>query len=66
MGSLDLSSSRALIHFNISAGISSVLIRCRPEGICCDAAFRMVRSLLKTVFCSVYPLSPYDSLLSLT
>ena len=39
-------SSRALILSNISTGTGSVLIRCRPEGICCDAAFRMmVRNL---------------------
>ena len=77
MGSLDLKSSRALILSNISTGTGSVLIRCRPEGICRGAAFRrMVRkifplfgSLLEAVFCSVYPLSPYDicpSLLSLS
>ena len=61
-------SSRALILSNISAGTGSVLIRCRPEGICCDAAFRMMvrhifspfGRLLEAVFCSVCPLSPYD------
>ena len=42
MGSLDLRSSRALILSNISAGTASVLIRCRPDGICRDAAFRMM------------------------
>ena len=42
MGSLDLRSSRALILSNISTGTGSVLIRCRPEGICRDAAFRMM------------------------
>ena len=42
MGSLDLRSSRALIFSNIFAGTGSVLIRCRPEGICCDAALRMI------------------------
>ena len=42
MGSLDLRLSRALILSNISAGTGSVLIRCRPEGICRDAAFRMM------------------------
>ena len=36
MGSLDLRSSRALILSG------SVFIRCRPEGIRCDAAFRMM------------------------
>ena len=46
MGSLDLRSSRALILCNIYTGTGSVLIRCRPEGICCDAAFRvMVRNI---------------------
>ena len=42
VGSLDLGSSRALILSNISAGTGSVLIRCRREGICRDAASRMV------------------------
>ena len=68
MESLDLRSSRALILSIISTGTGSVLIRCRPEGICRDAAFRMMvrkifshfGSLLEAVFCSVYPLSPYD------
>ena len=41
-GSLDLRSSRALIRSNVSAGTGSVLLRCRPEGICRDAAFRMM------------------------
>ena len=46
VGSLDLRSSRALIISNISAATGSVLIRCRPEGICRDAAFRrMVRKI---------------------
>ena len=76
MGYLYLRSSRALILSNISTGTGSVLIRCRSEGICRDAAFRMMvrkifsffGSLLEAVFCSIYPLSPYDigpSLLSL-
>ena len=34
MGSLDLRPSHTLI---ISTGTGFVLIRCRPEGICCDA-----------------------------
>ena len=42
VGSLDLRSSRALILSNISTGTGSVLIWCRSEGICCDAAFRMM------------------------
>ena len=47
MGSLDLRSSHALTFSIISAGTGSVLIRCRPECICCDAAFRiMVRKIL--------------------
>ena len=77
LGSLDLRSYRALILSNISAGTGSVLIRCRPVGICRDVAFRMMvrkifspfGNLLEAVFCSVYPLSPYDigpSLLSLS
>ena len=47
--SVDLGSSHALILSNISAGTGSVLIRCRPEGICRDAAFRMmVRKIFST------------------
>ena len=42
MRSLDLRSSRALILSNISAGTCSVLKRCHPEGICRDAALRMM------------------------
>ena len=42
VGSLDLRSSHALILSNISAGTSSVLIWCHTEGICSDAAFRMM------------------------
>ena len=68
VGHLDLRSSRALIHSNISAGTGSVLIQCRPGGTCCDAVFRMIVhkifsffcSLLEAVFCSVCLLSPYD------
>ena len=40
--SLDLRSSRALIFSNISVGTGSVLRRCRPEGMLCDAALRMM------------------------
>ena len=44
--SLDLRSSRAFILSHISAGTGYVLIRYRPEGIRCDAAFRiMVRKI---------------------
>ena len=68
MGSFDLMSCRALILSNMSAETGSVLIRCCAEGICCDAAFRMIvrkitllfGSLLEAVFCSVCPLSPYN------
>ena len=43
VGSLDLRPSRALHSSNISAGTGSVLLRlCRPDGIWCDAAFRMM------------------------
>ena len=74
MGSLDLRSSRALILSNISTGTGSVLIRCRPEGICHDAAVRMMvrnifspfGSLREAVFCSVYPYDIGPSLLSLS
>ena len=51
MGSLDLRSSRALILSNISAGTGSVLIRCRPEGICRDAAFKM---MVRKIFSSFW------------
>ena len=42
VGSLDLRSSSALIFSNISVGTGSVLIRCRPEGMWCDAALRIM------------------------
>ena len=63
---------------NISAETCSVLIRCRPEGICRDAAFRrMVRKTFSPfwqlvgsrLLLSLSSLSPYDigpSLLSLS
>ena len=51
MGSLDLRLSFVLILSNIFAGTGSVLIRCRPEGICRDNAFRMmVRKILSPFF----------------
>ena len=40
--SLDMRSSRALIFSNISVGTGSVLSRCRPESMWCDAALRMM------------------------
>ena len=77
VASLDLRSSRALIPSNISAGTGSVLIRCRPECICPDAAFRMMVGKIFSRFWQFvgslllfsYPLSAYDigpSLLSLS
>ena len=42
VASLDLRSSRVLIFSNISAGTSSVLSRCHPEDMWCDAALRMM------------------------
>ena len=42
VGSMDLRLSHTLILSNIAAGTGSVLIRCRPEGICHNAAFRMM------------------------
>ena len=39
---LDLRSSHALILSNISVGTDSVLRRCCPEGMWCDAALRMM------------------------
>ena len=42
VGSLDLRSSRALIFSNISVGTGSVLMRCRPEGMWCDTALRIM------------------------
>ena len=40
--SLDLRSSRAHIFSIISVGTGSVLIRCRPEGMWCDTALRIM------------------------
>ena len=51
VGSLYLRLSRALIFSNISAGTGSVLIRCHPEGICRDAAFRM---MVRKIFSSFW------------
>ena len=42
VGCHDLRSSRAIIFSNISIGTGSVLIRCGPEGMWCDAAFRIM------------------------
>ena len=62
VGSLDLTSFRALIFFNISAGTGSVLIRCRPEGICRDAAFRM---MVRKIFSPFWQFDGSHLLLSL-
>ena len=52
--SLDLRSSRVLIFSNISVGTGSVLIRCRPEGMWCDAALRiMARKIFSPFWQSV-------------
>ena len=62
--SLDLRSSRALIFSNISAGTGSVLIvRCRPEGICRDAAFRM---MVRKIFSPFWQFDGRRLLLSLS
>ena len=53
MQSLYLRLSRALILSNISAGTGSVLIRCWPEGICRDAAFRMMVLKIFSLFFAV-------------
>ena len=63
VGSLDLRSSRALIFSNISAGTGSVLIRCRPEGICQDAAFRM---MVRKIFSPFWQFDGSHLLLSLS
>ena len=47
--SQDLRSTRASIFSNSSAGTGFVLKRCRPDGIWCDTAFRMmVRKIFST------------------
>ena len=61
--SILLRSSRALIFSNISAGTGSVLIRCRPEGICRDAAFRM---MVRKIFSPFWQFDGSRLLLSLS
>ena len=63
VGYLDLRSSRALIFSNISAGTGSVLVRCRPEGICRDAAFRM---MVRKIFSPFWQFDGSRLLLSLS
>ena len=63
VGSLDLRSSRALILSNISARTGSVLIRCRPECICRDAAFRM---MVRKIFSPFWQFDGSHILLSLS
>ena len=51
MGSLGRRSFHAVILSNISDGTGSTLIRCRLEGICRDAAFRiMVRKIFSPLW----------------
>ena len=63
VGSLDLRSSRALILSDISAGTGSVFIRCCTEGICRDAAFRM---MVRNIFSPFWQFVGSRLLLSLT
>ena len=52
--SLNLRSSRALSFSNISVGTGSVFIRCRPEGMWCDAASKiMARKIFSPFWQSV-------------
>ena len=51
--SLDLRSSRALIFSNISVRTGSVLSRCRPEGMWCDAALRIIARKIFSLFLAV-------------
>ena len=66
LGYLDLRSSRALILSNISAGTGSVLIRCRPDGICRDAAFRMMVRKIFSSFWQFVGSRPFLSLSSIS
>ena len=50
VGSLDLRSYRALIFSNIYIGTGSVLIRCRPEGMWCDVALRIMARMILSPF----------------
>ena len=61
--SLDLRSSRALIFSSIYVGTGSVLSRCRPEGMWCDAALRM---MARKIFSSLWQLVGCRLLLSLS
>ena len=61
--SLDLRSSRALFFSNISVGTGSVLSRCRPEGMWCDAALRI---MARKIFSPVWQLVGSRLLLSLS
>ena len=51
--SLDLRSSRALIFSNISVGTGSVLSRCRPEGMWCDPALRIMARKIFSPFLAI-------------
>ena len=46
-------SSRLVITSNISAGIGSSLNLCRPGGMWCDAALRIVRKIFSSLWQSV-------------
>ena len=48
--SLDRRSSRVLIFSNISVGTSSVLSRCRPKGMWCNAVLRMMAHKIFSLF----------------
>ena len=61
--SLDLRSSRALIFSNISVGTGSVLSRCRPEGMWCDTALRI---MTRKVFSPFWQLVGSHLLLSMS
>ena len=63
VGSLDLRLSHTLILSNIFTGTDSVLIRCRPEGICPDAVFRM---MVRKIFSPFWQLDGIHLLLSLS
>ena len=60
---LDLRSSRALIFSNISVGTGSVLSQCRPEGMWCDVALRI---MTRKIFSPFWQLVGNRLLLSLS
>ena len=58
-----ISFSHLLSHLILSNISGSVLIRCRPEGICCDAAFRM---MVRKIFSAFWQFVGSRLLLSLS